>query len=120
MSDEFNNYFFNPEDDLNQLTDEEREAIKNQSMLNTYRLIVNNYDFEVFPDTLFWLLTDYDELTVFDVLIDYFADPEREDYEKCGKLRDIKLSLKKNHLDRAAKKGKFTYTIQSDSKKKLK
>ena len=29
MSDEFNNYFFNPEDDLNQLTDEEREAIKN-------------------------------------------------------------------------------------------
>jgi hypothetical protein len=120
MGDEFDNYFFNPEDDLNQLTDEEREAIKNQSMLNTYRLIVNNYDFDVFPNTLFWLLTDYDKLTVFDVLIDYFQHPDREEYEKCGKLRDIKLSLKKNYLDRTAKKGKFTYTIQPDSKKKLK
>ena len=114
MSDEFDNYFFDPEEELSQLTEGEREAIKNQSMLNTYRLIVNNYDFEVFDNTLFWLLTDYDELTVFDVLIEYFADPDREDYEKCGKLRDIKLSLRNNRLSRGAKKGKFTYTIKPD------
>ena len=120
MSDEFDSYFFNPEGDLNQLTDEEREAIKRQSMLNTYRLIINNYDFDVFTDTLFWLLTDYDELTVFDVLIDYFADPEREEYEKCAKLRDIKDSLKSNRLRSRAKKGKFTYTIKPNDEQNLK
>ena len=112
MSDEFDNYFFDPEEELSQLTEGEREAIKNQSMLNTYRLIVNNYDFEVFDNTLFWLLTDYDELTVFDVLIEYFADPDREDYEKCARLRDIKIELNKNKKKRTVKRGKFTYNIK--------
>ena len=119
MSDEFDNYFFNPEDDLNQLTDEEREAIKNQSMLNTYRLIVNNYDFDVFPERSFWLLTDYNEVTVFDVLMDYYAHPDREDYEKCAILRDIYKRLKRRQNNSVAKRGKFIYKIKSDDEKLL-
>ena len=116
MSDELDNYFFNPDGDLDRLTDEERESIKRQSMLNTYRLIINNYDFEVFDETLFWLLTDYQETTVFDVLIEYFADPTREEYEKCAEIKKIKDNLSKKRLASGAKKGKFTYTIKPDNK----
>ena len=70
MKDDFENYFYNSDDpELDMLTDALRANIKHQSMENTYTLITNNYDFEVFPNKLFWLLTDYDELTVFEVLI---------------------------------------------------
>jgi|3_EtaG_2_1085321.scaffolds.fasta_scaffold30611_1 hypothetical protein len=119
MSD-FNNYFFNPDGDFSDLSDDERESIKRQSMLNTYRLIVNNYDFEIFPDSVFWLLTDYDELTVFDILIKYFSDLDREEYEKCARLRDIKKELMKNKKKCMAKKGKFTYNIKPNEKENLK
>jgi hypothetical protein len=117
---DYNKYFFDPDGDLNDLSEEERQTIKQQSMLNTYKLIVNNYDFDIFPNRLFWLLTDYDALTVFDILIDYFADLEREEYEKCAELKNIKEKLIKNRSVRTAKKGKFTYTITSDDEKDLK
>ena len=117
---DFNKYFFDPEGDLNDLSKEEREIIKQQSMLNTYKLIVNNYDFDVFPNRLFWLLTDFDALTVFDVLIDYFASPEIEEYEKCAELKNIKEELIKNQSIRTAKRGEFTYTITPDDEKNLK
>ena len=109
---EFHNYFFDPEGDFSELSDDEREYIQKQSMLNTYTLIINNYDFEIFPKTLFWLLTDYDELSVFDVLIKYFSHLDREDYEKCARLRDIKIELNKNKKKRTVKRGKFTYNIK--------
>ena len=113
MSDELENYFFNSEDpELELLTDEQREEIKLQSMDNTFTLITNNYDFEVFPNKLFWLLTDYDALTVFDVLIDYYSHSDREEYEKCALLIKIKERHERhNKSSRAAKKGMFTYQL---------
>ena len=67
MSEEYDNYFYDGDDpDLQELKPEEREEIKRQSMENTYTLIINNYNFEVFPNKLFWLLSDFDEITVFD------------------------------------------------------
>tara|TARA_R100000781_G_C3988163_1_gene95959 strand:+ start:27 stop:404 length:378 start_codon:yes stop_codon:yes gene_type:complete len=110
MNDDLENYFYNNEDpDLDLLKDEEREYIRKQSMENTYTLIVNNYDFEVFPDRLFWLLTDFDEITVFDVLMEYFI--EEEEYEKCAVLVQMKERHKRWDESRAAKRGKFTYKL---------
>ncbi|QDP52820.1 MAG: hypothetical protein Unbinned838contig1000_71 [Prokaryotic dsDNA virus sp.] len=110
MNDDLENYFYNNEDpDLDLLKDEEREYIRKQSMENTYTLIVNNYDFEIFPDKLFWLLTDFDELSVFDVLLEYFV--EQEEYEKCAVLVNIKERHKRWDASRATKRGKFTYKL---------
>ena len=54
MKDDFENYFYNSDDpELDMLTDAQRAIIKLQSMENTYTLITNNYDFEVFPNKLF-------------------------------------------------------------------
>ena len=115
MNDNLDNYFYDPEDDdIDLLTDEEKERIKYQSMHNTYKLIVNEYNFEVFPDKLFWLLTDFDSLSVFDVLIEYFAHEDREEYEKCAILKKIKEERMKNRPKRATKKGKFTYNLGFD------
>jgi hypothetical protein len=121
MADEnldYNDFLFDGEDpEFSALTEEQREEIKHQSMENTFKLITNNYDFEVFPNRLFWLLTDYDELTVFDVLIDYFADPEREQYERCAILKKIKeRHLRNTDKTRAAKRGMFTYRLGTDEK----
>jgi len=108
MSEDLENFFYSPgDDDIDLLTDDEQEAIKYHSMMNTYKLIINEYDFEVFPDRLFWLLTDYDTLSVFDILINYFASPDREEYEKCAELKRIK----DERLKRGAKKGEFSYKL---------
>ena len=116
MNDDFENYFYDPkDDDIDLLSDEERETIKYHSMHNTYKLILNEYDFEVFPDRLFWLLTDYDSLSVFDILIKYFQHPDREEYEKCAELKRIKEARLKEHPKRVAKKGKFTYNLGPDN-----
>lgn len=119
----YDNWLFNDGDDdpeLNSLTEEQREEIKHQSMENTFTLITNNYDFEVFPNRLFWLLTDYDELTVFDVLIDYYSDPAREQYERCAVLKKIKdRHLRHSKKKRVAKKGMFTYRLGLDGEEKL-
>ena len=115
MKDDFENYFYNSDDpELDMLTDAQRANIKHQSMENTYTLITNNYDFEVFPNKLFWLLTDYDELTVFEVLIKYFAHENREEYEKCALLKKIKERHLRHKPTRAVKKGKFTYKLGVD------
>tara|TARA_R110002050_G_scaffold116946_2_gene233642 strand:- start:18867 stop:19226 length:360 start_codon:yes stop_codon:yes gene_type:complete len=112
MSDDLENFFYDPEDsDVEFLSSREEETIKYHSMNNTYKLIINDYDFEVFPDQLFWLLTDYDALSVFDVLIDYFKHPDREEYEKCAILKSLQEKRVKNMKSRAAKKGKFTYRL---------
>ena len=113
MNDDLENYFYNNEDpDLELLTDEQRETIRKQSMENTYTLILNNYDFAVFPNKLFWLLTDFDELSVFDVLIDYFI--ETEEYEKCARLVELKERHERWDENSVAKKGEFTYKLDID------
>lgn len=115
MSEDFDNYFYDNDDpELDMLTDAQREEIKHQSMENTFTLITNNYDFEVFPNKLFWLLTDYDALTVFDVLIDYYSHPNREQYERCALLKKIKERHIRRRPTRAVKKGKFTYKLGVD------
>ena len=111
-----NRYYYDPKDDDNLLDDDEKILIRDASMNNTYTLITNGYDFDVFHEKLFWLLTDYQEITVFDVLIDYFQHPDREEYEKCAILRDIKKELTKDFNSRVLKKSKFTYTIEPDDK----
>lgn len=121
MNDNLDNFFYDPEDDdIDFLSDEEREKIKYHSMHNTYKLILNEYDFEVFPERLFWLLTDYDSFSVFDVLIKYFQHPDREDYEKCAELKRIKEARLKIRSKRVAKKGKFTYNLGADDAPELK
>tara|TARA_R110000765_G_scaffold423725_2_gene533034 strand:+ start:41 stop:397 length:357 start_codon:yes stop_codon:yes gene_type:complete len=117
MSENLENFFYDPGDaDVEFLSTTEEEIIKYHSMNNTYKLILNEYDFTVFPDSLFWLLTDYDKLTVFDVLIEYFQDPEREEYEKCAVLKGIKEERLKHMKRRGTKKGKFTYRLGVQNK----
>tara|TARA_R110000824_G_scaffold229769_1_gene417405 strand:+ start:127 stop:492 length:366 start_codon:yes stop_codon:yes gene_type:complete len=113
MSENLENYFYDPEDDdLEILTDRQRESIKRQSMENTYTLVINNYDFDIFPDRLFWLLTDFDDLTIFDVLMEYYIDTE--EYEKCAVLKIVKERERQLSRDRKKKQGKFTYTLPKD------
>tara|TARA_R110002020_G_scaffold292835_2_gene508253 strand:- start:9030 stop:9395 length:366 start_codon:yes stop_codon:yes gene_type:complete len=110
MGDNLENYFYDPkDDDLEILTDKQREAIKRQSMENTYTLVINNYDFDIFPDKLFWLLTDFDSITIFDVLMDYYI--ETEEYEKCAVLKIVKEREIQMSSERKKKKGKFTYKL---------
>ena len=105
------NYFYDPEDKaLELLTDKQKESIRRQSMENTYTLIINDYNFDIFPEKLFWLLTDFDEPTVFDVLIDYYIDTE--EYEKCAQLKIIQESI--IGTKGAEKRGKFTYKLGFD------
>lgn len=105
------NYFYDPEDKaLELLTDKQKESIKRQSMENTYTLIINDYNFDIFPEKLFWLLTDFDEPTVFDVLIDYYIDTE--EYEKCAQLKIIQESI--IGTKGAKKRGQFTYKLGFD------
>tara|TARA_R110000751_G_scaffold49529_5_gene110198 strand:+ start:5817 stop:6209 length:393 start_codon:yes stop_codon:yes gene_type:complete len=111
MSENLDNFFYDPEDrDVELMTEEEKEIVKYHSMNNTYKLIMSEYDFTVFPDTLFWLLTDYDKASVFDVLIEYFQDEDREEYEKCAVLKQLK-ERRLRYKKRASKKGKFTYKL---------
>ena len=120
MSEDLENFFYDPEDtDVELLTDKEQEMVKYHSMNNTYKLILHEYDFTVFPDTLFWLLTDYDKLTVFDVLIEYFQDSDREEYEKCAVLKKIKEERLTYIKQRGAKKGKFTYKLGVENKESI-
>ena len=117
MNDNLDNFFYDPDDtDIEDLTYEEQETIKYQSMNNTYKLIINGYDFDAFSDPLFWLLTNYDQVSVFDVLIDYFQDPLREEYEKCAVLKEIRDKRLAHMKSRDAKKGKFTYKLGVQNK----
>lgn len=109
-NDNLENYFYDPnDDDLDILTDKQRESIKRQSMENTYTLVINNYDFDIFPEKLFWLLTDFDSITIFDVLMDYYI--ETEEYEKCAVLKIVKEREKQIRSENKKKIGKFTYKL---------
>ena len=55
--DNFNDDFEEEEE----FSEKEKEIIKRSSMINTYRLILSNYDFSIFPNTFFWLLTAYED-----------------------------------------------------------
>ena len=59
---EFNEEFYEEE-----FSEKEKETIRRSSMINTYKLLISNYDFSIFPNNLFWLLSDYNEENVFDV-----------------------------------------------------
>ena len=85
-----------------EFSEEEKETIRRSSMINTYRLLVSNYDFSIFPNNLFWLLSDYNESNVFDVLLDYFESTE--EYELCSDIKKMKDDFKKIRDSRESKK----------------
>tara|TARA_Y100001968_G_C19364419_1_gene721676 strand:+ start:528 stop:869 length:342 start_codon:yes stop_codon:yes gene_type:complete len=104
---------FDPHNDeeLDGFSDEEKEVIRRSSMINTYRLIVNNYDFSIFPDTMFWLLTNYKDKNVLDILLEYFESTE--EYEMCADIYKIQKSLDRVIANRAKKReGLIKYLIE--------
>ena len=108
---------YNPydEEELDGFSDEEKEIIRRASMINTYRLIVSNYDFSIFPDTMFWLLTNYKDQNVLDILLEYFESTE--EYELCADIYRIQKSLDKVLANRAKKReGLVRYLIEPTKK----
>tara|TARA_R110002020_G_scaffold233207_2_gene444960 strand:- start:2389 stop:2733 length:345 start_codon:yes stop_codon:yes gene_type:complete len=104
---------FDPYDDeeLDGFSDEEKDIIRRSSMVNTYRLIVSNYDFSIFPDTMFWLLTNYKDQNVLEILLEYFESTE--EYEICAELYNIQLELDKVIANRRKKReGQIKYLIE--------
>ena len=99
--DNFNDDFEEEEE----FSEKEKEIIKRSSMINTYRLILSNYDFSIFPNTFFWLLTEYEDRSVFDVLLDYFESTE--EYEICADIKQIKDNIAKANKSRSEKRGKL-------------
>ena len=97
-------------------SDEEKEAIRRSSMINTYRLLVSNYDFSIFPNNLFWLLSDYNEENVFDVLLEYFESTEK--YELCADIKKMQDNFKKIKDSRAAKKNTMIRYIMGPNDEK--
>ena len=97
-------------------SDEEKEAIRRSSMINTYRLLVSNYDFSIFPNNLFWLLSDYNEENVFDVLLEYFESTE--EYELCADIKKMQDNFKKIKDSRAAKKNTMIRYIMGPNDEK--
>lgn len=89
---------------IEEFTEHEKEIIRRSSMLNTYKLLVSNYDFSIFPDSMFWLLTDYQESNVFDILLDYFESTE--EYEICADLKKMQDNLDRVRASRDAKKNR--------------
>ena len=104
---------FDPYDDeeLDGFSDGEKEVIRRSSMINTYRLILSNYDFSIFPNTMFWLLTNYKEQNVLDILIEYFETTE--EYEICAELYLIQTELDRVIANRKQKReGQIRYLIE--------
>tara|TARA_R110002050_G_scaffold300041_2_gene467467 strand:+ start:1721 stop:2050 length:330 start_codon:yes stop_codon:yes gene_type:complete len=99
-----------------EFSDEEKEAIRRSSMINTYKLLVSNYDFSIFPDNLFWLLSDYNESNVFNVLLDYFESTE--EYELCIDIKKMQDNFEKIKSSRAAKKNTMIRYIMGPSDEK--
>ena len=99
----FDNFRDNFEEEEEEFTEKEKEIIKRSSMINTYKLILSNYDFSIFPNTFFWLLTEYEDKSVFDVLLDYFESTE--EYEICADIKQIRDNIKKAQKNRSKKRG---------------
>lgn len=79
-------------------------------MVNGYMLVAGKLTYEELIDIEsddgggLWLPTGFDETTSIDNLIEYFADSERENYEICAELVEIKKKLtKKGQLDELTK-----------------
>ena len=53
---------------------------------------------------MFWLLTDYEETSVFDILLDYFESTE--EYEICADLKNMQDNTERVRASRASKKNK--------------
>lgn len=106
--------YYEEEFEQEEFSDDEKEAIRRSSMINTYRLLVSNYDFSIFPNNLFWLLSDYNEENVFDVLLNYFEGTE--EYELCADIQKMKINFKKIKDSRAAKKNTMIRYIMGPTK----
>ena len=107
---------FNDDFEEEDFSEKEKEIIKRSSMINTYRLLVSNYDFSIFPNNLFWLLSDYNEENVFDVLLNYFESTE--EYELCADIQKMKVNFKKIKDNRAAKKNTMIRYIMGPNDEK--
>ena len=71
---------------------EEKYKIIEESMNNSYELLVNDFSWEVLPiREEYWILEDLDDPETIDKLIDYFISTE--EYEKCARLVKIKEKL---------------------------
>jgi hypothetical protein len=86
------------------------EKILHEAMVNGYMLVAGKLTYEELIDIEsddgggLWLPTGFDETTSIDNLIEYFADSERENYEICAELVEIKKKLtKKGQLDELTK-----------------
>lgn len=80
----------------------EEERILHEAMINGYNLVTGKLSYEDLLDSEghdgggLWLPTGFDESASIDQLIEYFAQPEREEYEKCAILVKIKKDLEKS------------------------
>jgi|2_EtaG_2_1085320.scaffolds.fasta_scaffold47220_2 hypothetical protein len=74
------------------MTTEEKYRVIDESMNNSYELLVNDFSWEVLPiREEYWILEDLDDPETIDKLIDYFISTE--EYEKCARLVKIKEEL---------------------------
>ena len=80
----------------------EEERILHEAMINGYNLVTGKLSYEDLLDSEghdgggLWLPTGFDESASIDQLIEYFAQPEREEYEKCATI--------KKHIDKINEK----------------
>jgi len=77
----------------------EDERVLHEAMINGYMLVVGKLTYEELLDADsddgggLWLPTGFDEAASVDQLIEYFAQPEIEEYERCAELVKIKEYL---------------------------
>ena len=78
----------------------EEERVLHEAMVNGYMLVVGKLTYEQLLDGDghdgggLWLPTGFDESASIDQLIEYFQQPDIEEYEKCAELVKIKEYLK--------------------------
>ena len=99
-----------------EFSEKEKETIRRSSMINTYKLLISNYDFSIFPNNLFWLLSDYNEENVFDVLLKYFESTE--EYELCADIKKMEDNFKKIKRSRESKKNTMIRYIMGPNDEK--
>ncbi len=77
----------------------EEERVLHEAMTNGYNLVIGKLTYEQLLDSDghdgggLWLPTGFDEAASVDQLIEYFQQPDIEDYEKCAELVKIKNYL---------------------------
>lgn len=79
----------------------EEERVLHEAMINGYNLVVGKLTYEQLLDADsydgggLWLPTGFDESASIDQLIEYFSQPDIEEYEKCAELVKVQKYLKK-------------------------